>query len=78
MTQAILDVAPGLWLWRIEYPDWRPRLGGGQLDDVGGGVILIDPLAPPTMRRTSGLASRAPPTVVVILNRITYATSICS
>jgi hypothetical protein len=52
------DVAPGLWLWRQEYPGWEPgrhsleRLGWGPevasfayaADD---GVVLVDALAPP-------------------------------
>ena len=23
---AVQDVAPGLWLWRVDHPDWRPGL----------------------------------------------------
>ena len=52
MTQALLDVAPGLWLWHVEYPDWRPGLGWGPAVnstcvESGGEVVLLDPLAPP-------------------------------
>ena len=27
MTVEIRDVAPGLWLWRQEHPDWHPGAG---------------------------------------------------
>jgi hypothetical protein len=27
MPTALLDVAPGLWLWRTEHPDWAPHVG---------------------------------------------------
>ena len=52
MTHELRDVAPGLWLWRIEYPDWRPEAGWGPLVsstcvESGGEVVLLDPLAPP-------------------------------
>ena len=29
VVAEIRDVAPGLWLWRLDYPDWRPRVGWG-------------------------------------------------
>ena len=46
------DVAPGLWLWRREYPDWRPEAGwepqvASTCVESGGEVVLLDPLAPP-------------------------------
>ena len=31
MLDEIRDVAPGLWIWRVRYPDWRPR--GGMAGD---------------------------------------------
>ena len=45
-------VARGLWLWRVEHPDWRPGLDWGPMVtstcvESGGEVVLIDPLAPP-------------------------------
>jgi hypothetical protein len=27
MNAEIVDVAPGLWIWRTDYPDWRPEAG---------------------------------------------------
>jgi hypothetical protein len=48
----IRDVAPGLWIWRLDYPDWRPGLGWGPAVastcvESRGEVALLDPLAPP-------------------------------
>ena len=48
----IRDVAPGLWLWRLPYEDWRPGLGWERhvssfAYEAGGGVVLVDALAQP-------------------------------
>ena len=48
---GITDVAPGLWIWRIEHPDWSPPDGGDRLVTStcvasGGEVAVIDPIAP--------------------------------
>jgi hypothetical protein len=51
MAAEILDLDRGLWVWRLEYPDWRP---GGDWGPVvastcvesAGEVVLIDPLLP--------------------------------
>jgi len=48
----MLDVAPGLWLWRTEHPDWTPDSDWrGPVTSVcvqsGGETVLIDALAPP-------------------------------
>lgn len=45
------DVTAGLWLWRVEHPDWAPGSDWGRLVastcvESGDEVILIDPLAP--------------------------------
>jgi hypothetical protein len=53
---SIRDVAPGLWLWRLEYPDWRPEVGWEEVVSStcvqsGGEIVLIDPLAPPETAR---------------------------
>jgi hypothetical protein len=47
----VVDVAPGLWLWRLEYPDWRPEAGWPRVVsstcvESAGETILLDPLAP--------------------------------
>jgi glyoxylase-like metal-dependent hydrolase (beta-lactamase superfamily II) len=73
VTHAPRDVAPGLWLWQVEYPDWRPGLGWGPAVnstcvESGGEVILLDPIAPPSDAADIWARLDAkPPTVVVIL-----------
>jgi hypothetical protein len=52
VTAEIIDVAPGLWVWRLEHPDWAPEVGWEPLVtstfvESGGEVALLDPLAPP-------------------------------
>jgi hypothetical protein len=46
------DVAPGLWLWRIEHPAWRPGLDWepfvtSTCVESRGEIGVLDPLAPP-------------------------------
>ena len=52
MGHELRDVAPGLWVWRHEHPDWKPGLGWeGMVTSTcvesGGEVALLDALAPP-------------------------------
>jgi hypothetical protein len=49
---VIVDVAPGLWVWRVEHPAWRPGFDWEQLVtstcvESGGETLVLDPLAPP-------------------------------
>jgi hypothetical protein len=73
MSDAIVDAAPGLWLWRLDYPDWRPDAGWPRVVSStcvtsGGETILLDPLAPPedAAEIWARLDAR-PPTAVVVL-----------
>ena len=48
----VRDLAPGLWIWRLDHPDWTPGHGweapvACTCVESGGEVVLIDPLAPP-------------------------------
>jgi glyoxylase-like metal-dependent hydrolase (beta-lactamase superfamily II) len=79
LAHEVQDVAPGLWLWREDYPDWQP--GVHSLETVGWGpevnstcveangeVALLDPLAP--RDEASEVWTRLdarPPTMVVVL-----------
>jgi glyoxylase-like metal-dependent hydrolase (beta-lactamase superfamily II) len=67
------DVAPGLWIWRLEHPDWRQELEWpphvtSTCVETGGEVALLDPLAPPddAAEVWERLDAR-PPTLVVVL-----------
>jgi hypothetical protein len=73
VTAAVRDVAPGLWIWRVEYPDWRPGVGWERVVTStcvasGGEVLVLDPLSP-----DDGAANvwerldATPPTAVVVL-----------
>jgi glyoxylase-like metal-dependent hydrolase (beta-lactamase superfamily II) len=73
MGVELRDVAPGLWLWRLEHPDWRPDSGWEPLVastcvESGGEVALLDPLAPPedAVQVWERLDER-PPSLVVVL-----------
>ena len=73
MPAELRDVAPGLWIWRREYPDWRPEVGWEEVvtstvAESGGEVALLDPLAPPedATEIWERLDAR-PPTLVVVL-----------
>ena len=51
MSARVVDVAPGLWIWRLEYPDWRPEAGWPEVVTSTcvasrGEVAVIDPLLP--------------------------------
>jgi glyoxylase-like metal-dependent hydrolase (beta-lactamase superfamily II) len=67
------DVAEGLWLWRVEHPDWQPGLDWEQfvtstVVESGGERLLVDPLAPPEDATDVWERLDAdPPTAVVVL-----------
>ena len=73
MQTELREVAPGLWVWRVEHPAWKPNQGwepvvASTCVESGGETLVLDPLAPPA--RTSEVWERLdarPPTVVVIL-----------
>jgi hypothetical protein len=49
---SVVDVVPGLWIWRHAHPDWEaglewPEEVTSTCVESGGEVILLDPLAPP-------------------------------
>jgi len=73
MGHELRDVAPGLWLWRLEHPDWAQDSGWEPLVastcvESGGEVALLDPLAPPEEAREiwERLDAR-PPSLVAVL-----------
>jgi glyoxylase-like metal-dependent hydrolase (beta-lactamase superfamily II) len=73
VAHELRDVTAGLWLWRLEHPDWRPGLEWqptvtSTCVESRGEVALLDPLAPPD--ESSEVWARLdarPPTLVVVL-----------
>jgi glyoxylase-like metal-dependent hydrolase (beta-lactamase superfamily II) len=69
----IRDVTEGVWIWRLEHPDWAPHEEWAPLVactcfEAGGEVVLLDPLMPAddTDEIWARLDAR-PPSVVAIL-----------
>jgi hypothetical protein len=67
------DVAPGLWIWRLEHPHWKPGQGwepmvASTCVESRGEILVLDPLAPPEDAAAfwKRLDAR-PPTAVVVL-----------
>jgi glyoxylase-like metal-dependent hydrolase (beta-lactamase superfamily II) len=67
------DIAEGLWIWRVDYPDWRPDVGWEQrvtstCVESGGEVAVLDPLAPPEdAADVWARFDERPPTLAVVL-----------
>jgi hypothetical protein len=70
---VIVDVAPGLWVWRVEHPDWRPGLEWrptvtSTCVESRGEVAILDALAPPDdADEVWGRLDARPPTLAVVL-----------
>ena len=69
----VRDVAPGLWLWREEHPDWQPHvrwepLVNSTCVESRGEIALLDPLAPrDDVSEVWARLDERPPTMVVVL-----------
>jgi hypothetical protein len=67
------DVSPGLWIWRVEHPDWSPEAEwepfvASTCVASAGEVALLDPIAP--RDEAAELWERldaSPPTLIVVL-----------
>jgi len=69
----VIDLAPGLWIWRLDHPEWNehfdwPRVVTSVCVDAGDEGWLLDPLLPPAdaTQVWDRLAER-PPTAVALL-----------
>jgi hypothetical protein len=69
----VIDLAPGLWIWRLEHPEWNEHCDWQEVVtstcvDAGDERWLLDPLLPPadTTEVWDRLAER-PPTAVALL-----------
>jgi glyoxylase-like metal-dependent hydrolase (beta-lactamase superfamily II) len=72
VAHEVRDVASGLWIWRLEHPDWNPEAGWeppvtSTCVESGGEVALLDPLVPPEESEAWTRLDANPPTLVVIL-----------
>jgi glyoxylase-like metal-dependent hydrolase (beta-lactamase superfamily II) len=73
MPAELRDVAPGLWLWRVENPWWRPGaetepLVASTCVEAGGETVVLDPLGRPAEApEVWARLDARPPTVVAVL-----------
>jgi hypothetical protein len=72
-NEIIIDIAPGLWIWRIPHPDWEPEGGGDRVVtstsvETAGHRAVLDPLAPPQQGKAIwDRLDDHPPTLAVVL-----------
>jgi hypothetical protein len=72
VSSGVRDVAPGLWLWSVDYEDWREGLGWGPTvwstcAESGGEVVVLDPMAPADDSDVWTRLDARSPTVAVVL-----------
>jgi hypothetical protein len=72
MAAEIRDVVPGLWLWRLEHPDWSEESDWDShvtsvVAESGGEVAVIDALAPPDGDEVWSRLDARPPSLAVVL-----------
>jgi hypothetical protein len=73
VTHELRDVAPGLWIWRVDHPDWRPGLGWNPpvtstCVESGGELAVLDPISPgDEATDVWARLDERPPTVAVVL-----------
>src|SRR5436190_2863402 len=73
MAAEIRDLAPGLWIWRLEHPawtpdqDWDPPVTSTCVES-GGEMLVLDALAPPegASEVWERLDAKPPPAAVVL------------
>jgi glyoxylase-like metal-dependent hydrolase (beta-lactamase superfamily II) len=71
-VEETLDVRPGLWIWRLSYPDWHEGAGWPEVVtstcvESGGEVAVLDPLAPPDASEIWERLDARAPTLAVVL-----------
>lgn len=68
----IIDIEPGLWIWRIDHPTWAPETGADRVvtsvcAEQNGERAVIDALAPPPGTGIWERLDATPPTMAVVL-----------
>jgi hypothetical protein len=71
-VEETLDVAPGLWIWRLSYPNWHEGAGWPEIVtstcvESGGEVAVLDALAPSEGSPVWERLDASPPTLAVVL-----------
>jgi len=72
-TVEFRDVTKGLWIWRVEHPEWEPNQGWDPIVastcvESGGEILVLDPIAPePAAAEIWKRLDARPPTAVVVL-----------
>jgi hypothetical protein len=70
---VVIDLAPGLWIWRLEHPAWSeghdwPEVVTSVCVDAGAEKWVIDPLLPPEdATQVWDRFAEKPPTAVAVL-----------
>ncbi len=69
----VTDLGPGLWIWRLEHPAWKPQADWQEVVtcvcvDAGSERWLLDPLLPPDdATQVWQRLDERPPTAVAVL-----------
>src|SRR5439155_26942340 len=69
----MIDVAPGLWVWRMDHPDWDPGVNWeppvtSTVVESRGEVAVLDAIAPPgEANEIWERLDAMPPTLAVVL-----------
>jgi glyoxylase-like metal-dependent hydrolase (beta-lactamase superfamily II) len=71
-VEETLDVASGLWIWRLSYPDWHDGAGWPEVVtstcvESGGEIAVLDALAPPDGSEIWERLDARQPTLAVVL-----------
>jgi hypothetical protein len=69
----LIDVAPGLWIWRMAHPGWAPPDGGDRVVTstvavCGDEIVVLDPLEPPAeATEVWNRLNAQPPTAAIVM-----------
>jgi hypothetical protein len=72
MAEEMMDVAPGLWIWRLEHPGWRTHMEWEPTVtctcvESGGEIAVLDPLLPGEASEVWARVDARPPSLAVVL-----------
>jgi len=72
MAADVVDVAVGLWFWRLDHPDWTPEQDWAPavtstVVESRGEIAVLDALAPPAEDEVWSRLDAKRPTLAVVL-----------